>query len=190
MKKFINYQPNYFLFLITLLLITLLGCGSDDENNASGPSVVYMWRATSMTDGDLGGVSGANSICETDSASISFATSVNNHLAVIATSSNAPKGYLGNNPSVKRPDGTDIISTYSAFFDNAATATNSNIGIGWYWTGLDNNGDASTNNCNNWTSASSSNNGGLGDGSTTNANRILRGVDGCNNGHLLLCISY
>ena len=188
MKIFISHQSGRFLSLIIplLFLIIISGCGSDDENNASGPSVVYMWRAASQTDGDLGGVSGANNTCETDSLNITFATSVSNHRAVVATASNDPEAYFSNNPAVKRPDGTDIISTYSDFFDNMATASNSTIGIGWYWTGL----NATITNCSDWTSNASGDNGTLGDGSATNATRTLRATDSCDSNHLLLCVSY
>ena len=151
-----------------------------------------MWVSSTSTDGDIGGVNGATTICETDASSSAPIAGLT-HRAVIATSSNDPRNYFSNNPPVQRPDGTVITDTYSDFFDPAKTITNrittSSPNI---WTGLDGNSGAphNTHNCQSWSSNLISTRGRHGIANLTSRSRYDDGDYGCSSAFPLLCISY
>ena len=149
-----------------------------------------MWVSSTSTDGDIGGVNGATAICETDASGISGLAAGLTHRAVIATSANDPSNYFSNNPPAQRPNGTVITDAYADFFDGLVTPTNT-IGTGYYWTGLNSVGSyESSFSCNDWTSASSSVEGGYGNASVSNTNRLIDGLEGCGGTNKVLCISY
>ena len=185
--------------IIPVFLLILIACNEEGElivnnNSSSGPSVVYMWVSSADTDGNIGGVNGATTICEGDAAGIAGLAAGLTHRAVIATVSNNPSNYFSNNPPVRRPDGTLISNTYAVFFNPAQTITNSILPTTpalSSWTGIANDGiSTSRNNCQNWTNSSTSLDGTK---SATNVVDIKRFYDGdlnCSYFNKVLCISY
>ena len=208
-KHFLTRLIGKFSFLIPLLFLTVLpsclplltgagliaaGGGGDGGGGGGGggnagptgppsPSVVYMWVSTTTNNGNIGGINGADTICETDSSTPSFATSVSTHRAVLRNSTNDPRNYFANNPPVQRPDGTVITTTYSRFFGNGAANNAVSTAAGTYWTG-------EIANCANWTSASNGDNGNNGLRSSTSGSRWNAAAISCNNAQTLLCMSY
>ena len=191
----------FFHRIIPVFLLILIACNEEGElivndNSSSGPpdpSVVYMWPSTQNTNGDMGGVNGATTICETDALGIAGPVAGLTHRAVIATASNDPRNYFSNNPPVQRPNATVITNTYSDFFNStviAVKAVSSSSSI-TFWTGIDTSGQPETgSNCGNWTLASNANNGRLGKANARNSDRFREYVRSCNNSVNLLCISY
>ena len=162
----------------------------------SAPTVVYMWVSSTNTDGNIGGVNGATTICEGDAAGITGLAAGLTHRAVIATSSNDPRNYFSNNPSVQRPDGTAITDTYADFFDPTVTARNAVSGsYSGIWTGLESSGTwaGSNRNCNDWSSASAVDAGTNGTADRLDIARFYNiTMDPCNSfsNYRVLCISY
>ena len=148
-----------------------------------------MWVSSTSTDGDIGGVNGATAICETDASSSAPIAGLT-HRAVIATSANDPSNYFSNNPPVQRPDGTVITDAYAEFFDNVGISSSVNGVDISFWTGLENNGAVSTDNCTAWTGTGG--NGQTGKGNeNSDSDRFSYTVFGCNTGTVrILCISY
>ena len=200
-----------FSFLIPLLFLTVLpsclplltgaglmatGGGGDDGGGGSGtpalpsPSVVYMWASSTRSNGNIGGINGADTICETN-AGISFPTTVSTHRAVLRSSTNDPRNYFANDPPLERRDGATIASTYSAFFvrNQAVTAsvwTNNTS----YWSGIDLNGAPDTNNCSDWTD-NTTGTALEGQANQTDNRRYTGAASNCaTTAGRLLCISY
>lgn len=181
--------------LISLIfLLTIISCGEDtEEENRPSPNVIYMWVSTRPTDGNIGGVAGANTICVNEGNSASFNTSVEGHVALISSDTINPSGFFANDPPVQRPGGTVIVNSYSDFFNgsqNALDRTTNNSNH--YWTGLNNAGALSTDNCNEWWSNANSDEGTVGIGNTNNT-RLMDGGSGapCNTSSFrILCLSY
>ena len=151
-----------------------------------------MWTSTQTTDGDIG-VSGANSICQTEAAGAGLDSSFSyTHRAVIISSSSDPKTISGiASRAVQRPDGTVITNSYTDFFDETVTTTNSiTTNTVDYWTGFLNDGTLSTFACTNWTSASNSVRGRHGRGDRTDVERINYDLVNCDLLRNILCISY
>ena len=184
----------FFHRIIPVFLLTLIACGGDDApsgSSGSSPSVVYMWVSTQNTNGNIGGVNGATTICETD-ASTSAPIAGLTHRAVIATSSNDPRDYFSNNPPVQRPDATVITDAYADFFDSTIIATNSvSSSYSGYWTGITTSGTPSNVNCTNWTAVGAGTQGVPGGSISTDKDRFNTGSgDPCTDLFRLLCVSY
>ena len=168
----------------------------DDDDDNGGitvsrptPQVVYMWQSTSMTatDGDIGGLNGANTICETDAPSIAGLQPGLTHQAVILTSGNNPENYFGNDPPVRRPNRQLIINRYLNFFNTGANSTNSVSGnYDQHWTGI----GSGQRTCNDWTSNSSLATGYVGSGNSRNTGRFSTSFLNCDGAVRILCISY
>ena len=183
----------FFHRIIPVFLLTLIACGGDDapSDNRPSPSVVYMWSSETKTNGNIGGVNGATTHCETDAPAIAEATTGLTHRAVIGADSNDPRNYFSNNPPVQRPDRTPITNTYADFFDPAVTAITSVSDLFYdALLGLDPSGNPSTNNCRNWTSASAADLGSVGGINVTNSDRIWENNGACNESYAVMCISY
>ena len=187
----VSQSVSRIIHLIPVFLLTLIACGGDDAPSGSSgpsPSVVYMWVSTQNTNGNIGGVNGATTICETD-ASTSAPIAGLTHRAVIATSANDPRNYFSNNPPVQRPNGTVITDTYADYFDPSVRLRNSTTG-GYdnYWTGFTELGTASTDNCSSWTATT-----GQGNRAGTDASdngRLTNATVNCTTTSKVLCISY
>ena len=183
----------FFHRIIPVFLLTLIACGGDDapSDNRPSPSVVYMWSSNTSTDGNIGGVNGATTHCETDAPAITELATGLTHRAVIGADSNDPRNYFSNNPPVQRPDGDPITNTYADFFDPAVTAINAVSDLFYdALLGLDSAGNPSTNNCSNWTSASAVDQGSIGAIDAINLERIWENDGACNGSYAVICISY
>ena len=185
----------FFHRIIPVFLLILIACNEEGElivsNNSSStpsPSVVYMWVSTQSTNGNIGGVNGATTICETDAPSIARLAAGLTHRAVIATASNDPRSYFSNNPPVQRPDATVITNTYADFFNSTVIAVSavSSASSTTFWTGI----DVSGRDCGNWLQGNNAYTGRLGNSSARNTNRYREYHRQCNSNHKLLCISY
>ena len=155
-------------------------------------SEVYMWVSTTKINGDIGGVSGADAICEADAPS---SLVEKNHRAVIGTPNIHPRDFFPEGTLVRRPDGTTIFDSYTDFFDLKSSETNkvTTRGLYWTWSGFNSDGSSHQYHCENWTSASNNNVYGA-------SRKISDGVIGnnmlsiitfpCSKKTRLLCVSY
>lgn len=184
------------LFLLTFSLLFFSSCGQDLEMQNS--SVIYMWLSTTASNGDLGGVNGADSICETDAPGIGLPGNTSfTHSAVIAATSYHPRDIIPANDtrSITRIDRTIIASRYSDFFDssvnisNAISATNRG-----YWSGLSNAANISPSNCLDWTNGTTTEQALVGAADQTDRGRYSNRIRQCRTGGgtqvAVLCISY
>ena len=209
-----------FSFLIPLLFLTVLpSClplltgaglivasgGGDDGGGGGTPalpraSVIYMWVSSTTTNGNIGGVNGADTICETDAANANLPAGFGyTHKAVISINTYDASSIIDSSDTrdIQRPDGTAIASNYAAFFTVGTALTNS-IGTSSnrFWTGHFINSSntfvpnpTGPNSCNFWTSTS--NFGRQGEQNTTNNARLsVSSSNGCQNPRFILCISY
>ena len=191
MKK-LSGQSTSCIGLLSLGGALLSGGGDDEGSGTPATPVVYMWITSSGLDGDLGGVSGADQICENESSGIGLPSGNFTHRAVLASSSFHPRDISGiGNRRVQRPDGTVIIDTYTNFLDSSIDLDNNISGVSFgFWTGLASNGNASTDNCNDWMSNSGAR-GEFGASTQVNNFRLRINDEGCVVAlNRLLCISY
>ena len=167
----------------------------DDNNNDNGgitvsrptPQVVYAWQSTTTSDGDIGGLNGANTICEMDAPGISGLQAGLTHQAVIQTSGNNPENYFGNDPIVRRPNRQVISNRYLDFINTGASSINTISGnYDQHWTGI----GTGQQTCNDWTSNSLQATGYVGSGNSRVTARISSGTLNCDGAVRILCISY
>ena len=187
---FFSHYPKLILSLVVILATSLVGCG---DGQSTAPKPVYMWFTTQSTNGNIGGVSGADTICETEGSSMAFASPISTHRAVIATNSYDSRTIVDGNRPVHRPDGTFVIDSYSNFFDVNLNAVNHLGGVAGtgYWTGITVAGrPANVRHCSNWTS-STTGQGFHGDTDKTDYFRISSSSINCGTGLLhILCLSF
>ena len=166
---------------------------SDPAEPLVEPPVVYMYVSTAAgQNGDFGGIDAANDICLNNRPpDASFDSDVDTYKAVLATDDFHPRDIVDNNPPIQRPDRTVIDNFYANFFNRNHTlirpvvASNTLV-----WTGLDASGDISSNNCEDWTSASTVQ-GEYGGAHVRDQLRFRSGAAPCNNTTpTLLCIAY
>ena len=187
--------------LLIIMFAALFACDdSDNKNDSDGsskksgdrsPSVVYLWVSADSTNGNIGGLDGANTICQTNASNASLPEDVSQHLAVLATSSSHPKDMFDSDSLVKRPDQTSIIDSWNGFFDpnvtlEAAVSTTS----GTVWTGLASTGGlAST--CSDWTSTLQNEEAGVGNPTLSSDERLHVGDGSCNTeSRRFYCVSF
>ena len=141
------------------------------------------------TNGNIGGLDGANTICQTNASNASLPEDVSQHLAVLATSSSHPKDMFDNDPPVKRPDQTSIIGSWEGFFDLDITletsATPSFAGV---FTGLTGTGEQSSYTCSDWTSAIGRT--GAGVSNNLDTERLFSANVDCSSQYQLYCVSF
>ena len=152
--------------LLIIMFAALFACNdSDNKNDSDGgskksgdrsPSVVYLWVSADSTNGNIGGLDGANTICQANASNTSLPKDVSQHFAVLATSSSHPKDMFDSNPPVKKPDQTSLVDSWKDFFDPNVTlgAPVASLDTG-IWTGLgaDEAGEDLSYNCSDWTSS-------------------------------------
>ena len=165
--------------------------GEEEIDSRPSPSVVYMWIGKSYN-GDLGGISGADSKCEERSSGETFATEVDTHRVVLSSSTQDVRNFFSNNPPLQRPDGTPIMAGYTDFFNPSQEAQNPIRAQSTnQWTGISNTGAPSSLNCNDWTSGSSAEHGSIGGDDVKNSLRFhIPALVRCSETSTLLCISY
>jgi hypothetical protein len=141
------------------------------------------------TNGILGGVAGADAICNADPAMPGITPIVYKALiAVSGTRSGSPlTGWaFAANTKYFRADGTTLIFTSDASSVFAfGTLTNSFSGTN-YWTGMTNTWAAAGNTCSNWTLSVGT--GADGDGTSTSSSSIAQSVPLCNLTRNLVCV--
>ena len=148
--------------LLLMTFLVLFSCGEDlklpSSQNLQRSAVIYMWLSTTTSSGDLGGRSGADSICESDSSGIALPSGPNfTHRAVIATSTYHPRNLIDSSDTreVRRPDGTVIVNLYSDFHNSSINSISTINSLGRaYWSGLSNSANISSSTCMDWTSSS------------------------------------
>ena len=187
--------------LLIIMFAALFACNdSDNKNDSDGsskksgdrpPSVVYLWVSADTTNGNIGGLDGANTICQTNASNASLPEDVSQHLAVLATSSSHPKDMFDSDPLVKRPDQTSIIGSWEDFFDpNEALEAPVSTSVFYVWLGLTGRaGEQLSYNCSDWTSALSGNEGGV--ANTSSNERFYSAEESCHNeSYSLYCVSF
>jgi hypothetical protein len=141
------------------------------------------------TNGILGGIVGADAICNADPAKPGITPNVYKALiAVSGTRSGAPlvSWVLAATTKYFRADGTTLIFTSSGTSVFAfGTLTNAFSGTN-YWTGMTNTWAASGNTCSNWTSSAGT--GADGDGTLTSFSSIAQSVPLCSLTRYLVCV--
>ncbi|MBK9502502.1 MAG: DUF1554 domain-containing protein [Leptospiraceae bacterium] len=141
------------------------------------------------TNGILGGIAGADAICNADPAKPGITPNVYKALiAVNGTRSGSPlTGWvLAATTKYFRADGTTLIFTSSGTSVFAfGTLTNAFSGTN-YWTGMTNTWAASGNTCSNWTSSAGT--GADGDGTLTSFSSIAQSVPLCSLTRYLVCV--
>lgn len=148
--------------------------------------------------GTLGGLSGADSICNSLKGSISgtFVAWLSN--STIGAKDRIPTGsYYLTNPLNLQTVGTKIADNKADLLDGTLdTKINrdqSGSSIGGHqnvWTGTNSNGTLNANNCNNWQSSSSSVNGLGGDTDVTSSTWTAKQNNACNQNLKLYCFRY
>ena len=185
-------EKRYFMKSIALsclfLSVLLAGCDDKDGNSGTnGPAMVYLWVSTQTTDGDMGGVEGADSICKKDAPD---ELAELKHRAVIRSRDRYFAGEtVGSYPVTERPDGTVIVDSYSDFFlsgNEALASVNDRDQTYWYGLGVEDN-------CDNWTSSDASDEATV--GRSNEMGRQRYGYDGgqsqnCNQSLHILCSSF
>ena len=124
--------------------------------------------------GDLGGLSGADSDCQSAAQSAGLEGTWK---AVLSTSNKTAKTRLDVQGAVVRMDGTKVADSESDLWDGKIEATVTNDASGSEvmrscWTGTDKNGGATGTDCNGWTSAKNGDRATFGYGTNTDAKWI------------------
>lgn len=191
--------------LITVIVTSSSGSSTYTINVTRLAASVYRIFITAATyNGNLGGVSGADTKCDTDSVrpndgSTYRALVVDNSSTSrrACTSSNCVNpaenlnwAFKSNTQYVRSSDSTAIMTTNSAGVFPFGTLNNSFTSGATvsYWTGLRNDWQSSSNDCSDWTNSSSGLNGRTGDSSATDSTSIRNNTPACNTQWYLLCV--
>ncbi len=208
------------LLLAALLLPSLIlfscggggGGGGGDKTPAADPlpDNIYLWTTSGTHMGNLGGIEGANNVCEGDTDKTDTLPAIlpadedeftYKHQAVLAVADPAfhPDSIIPNADTreVQRPDGTKIADNYQAF----AGSTNA-VAAGVtppppattqeYWTGLTATGNDFIigNHCDNWRDGTNGQISSVGLSQKLDDLRLARGVVSCDVPLHLLCVSH
>ena len=162
-------------------------------------AVIYIWVAPANNQGNLGGVSGADGICQTNApgAGLPLPVATYTHKALIGATGASPRNprnlfSSSDTRPIRRPDGTLVSNNWARFFNTSfnlsAAVRNANVAL---WTGLDDDGNVGSNTCNNWTINANTHNGITGRISTFR-NRIFDEITlSCSTVNTsIYCISY
>ncbi len=204
-----GYQALLLLPALLLPSLILFSCGGGGGGGGDKtpavvlptppPDNIYLWTTSGTHTGALGGIDGANSVCEGDADKIAAFPTDFTHQAVLAVADPAfhPDSIIPNADTreVQRPDGTPIAATYQAFAGSAAEVTRGVTPTTTeqiYWTGLlDGRGIYLIGaHCNNWRSASGTVRGDIGHSQDAVFSRLGTVLSSCDNLHHLLCVSH
>jgi hypothetical protein len=168
-----------------------------DPNDVTGTNVDVGEKRTFVTastfNGNLGGVGGADTSCNTDANRPAITPNVYRALVSVTTTRTgnplAGSWSFAANTAYFRADGTTPVFTSDAgSIFSFGTFTNSfNGGADEFWTGLTNTW-AVGNNCTGWTTNSAGQQGRYGDSGEVGNNAISDGQISCNNTRRLLCV--
>jgi len=181
------------LFYAAFFGMALVSC-SKDQGQSSGKNYIFV-TGTSSFNGDLGGVTGADSKCQAAAVAAGLSGTFK---ALISTSTTTASSRLGNGDfyllnGVKVISGGDL-SNPLAKIDVLANGSTLNVSIGHeddVWTGSTNAGASTGANCNNWSSSLSNALGTRGDSDDTlgDAVFIQKSNETCDNSFSLYCFS-
>ena len=147
----------------------------------------------------MGGISGADAICEDQKiGNFSAIPSGCTHKAVLAGSGRDPRNLLADSdgPIYQARDGTTVVAdTWGDFWDTTYTLADSLIqhSRGFLWMGVNADGSPASSgaNCNDWTSNSSSVSGNRVLAHQKGSDRFyIGGSATCNRKSRILCLSY
>lgn len=192
------------LFLITIQIFIFLSCGEAvGEGSGTDGLALSQHRifvSSVSYDGNLGGLSGADSKCQTLATAAGL---VRNYKAFLGTSTTALKSrfnlvgavynFSGDERIQITDVGIDLLNTDQPkdLLNNIEYDDQGNSVTDSVWTGTDSEGEISTSeSCANWTSNSAGQNGTVGDNSRTTGFYLEDPpTQACNNTFRLYCIS-
>ena len=155
-------------------------------------SEVYIWVAPA-SDGNLGGIAGADAMCVANAAGAGFIGGTYTHRAILSDGTQDVRNIIpAASGPVRRPDTTLMINTWGGYFDGVQTLANSVSTISaTVWTGLLQNGSPSGNDCNNWTSANNADDATAGSTNFVSNGRLFNSTSpACDGSFSFLCVSY
>ena len=152
----------------------------------------YLWPTSMKYNGNLGGLSGANSKCRGNIPAGLPAGLI--HQAVLETTTSTPSSMLNTGTEVYayRSNGTTkVVNSWEIFFSSIVAANDSITGNSndEYWTGAGaqiGTGD----NCSDWTYESNDQSATIGNGAATNSQRWSGSTSTCELEKKILCVSY
>lgn len=208
MEKRSFSSPLLNIFLGALFLLPLFtGCFSSDDDKKTAtptptdtdPTELYLFRESDTDrDGNLGGRSGADTLCRASSNIPSSVTTVYAFLSTGASDTIAvmPTTYsFPSNIPIYGPDGSSkIADNWADLIDgtidmNLETAGVLGTSTNWY-SGSDTDGTLHTYYCNGWASNSGADGGRTGRSDVTDGTWISNGSGTCDFGNKILCIGH
>ncbi|HNF16153.1 MAG TPA: DUF1554 domain-containing protein, partial [Leptospiraceae bacterium] len=191
--------------VITIAVTSASGSSTYTINVTRLAASVYRIFITAATyNGNLGGVAGADTKCDSDTVRPNDGSTY--RALVVDNSGTARRACTTANctnpaenlnwafkPStsyVRASDSTTIMTTNAGGVFPFGTLTNSFTSGATvsYWTGLRSTWDSSSNDCSDWTSSSAGSNGRTGDSSATDSTSIRNNTPSCSTQWYLLCV--
>ena len=194
--------------LSTILLFIFLGCSDTSLNLCSETAEdmfgcecvpeyteVYIWEIWGyIYDGDEGGIAGFDAECVVDAPNVTLPPGTYTYRAVISDSTRDVRSYMNRcSGPIRDEAGAIITNTWADYFDpNVTTANPVALALTTEtWSGMDANGAPSANNCNNWTSSSSTDSGNLADPTAVNSDRFHdTTLSTCDQDRTVHCVAY
>lgn len=185
-----------FLYLATLFL--LASCNDDDSTTAAAASSKYIFSSATKTNGNIGGITGADALCNADANKPNAST----YKALIVDGTNRTCGAAddctggtdwplkANTTYVRKSDGatfavTDVNKVFYTFDTNQLNDGTASLS----WAGISGNYTDHANNCNNWTSSSNGVTGAIGDGNWYDITFLATGgSDTCDQTNSVICV--
>lgn len=174
----------------------LTGAASNDLLSSTSdmlppPVALVIWVGSNSHDGDLGGRSGADALCGSPPSGVTgghalVSIGASDEIRDMPTTYSLPTDRI-----IVGPNEVKIADNWADLLDGTIDVTLATAGIGvTAWSGSDNSGALSGDNCNGFASASGSNSGEQGDSaSTTNwLSRASMSTETCNKKNAVLCI--
>lgn len=176
------------------------GSATDSDGVASDEHRIFI--SSSTHDGNLGGISGANTICANLASGAGLTRT---YKAVLSDDSNAADSsgglqfvgsifvvdssgektvVAGSGSELWGTDSNNLTATINV--NESGTTITSTVNT---WTGTNSNGGSQTDNCTNWSSNSSSVLGQIGNSSFTNDQWVETGTTNCNTTLRIYCVS-
>ena len=165
--------------------------GGGDEEPVD-PERFLIWVSTTTSNGNMGGIAGANEICATDESRPEV-EGLTNHKALLSSSEQdakdvAPVG-SGAVP-VFRSDGSTVVSTtWDGLWDGVLDLSPLSTQF-WPWTGATTTGTASASDCAGWTDATADQIGTYAQSVAIEAKWINYWTDSCTTSRRIYCVSW
>ncbi len=160
-----------------------IGTVTDNWSVTTRAGALKAFKTAGWYNGNLGGLAGADAICQSEAANLGYAGT---YKAILSDATTDAKTYLTLTYPIVRADTAatvEAIDLWAGSIDGA-------IGSSWYaWTGTNSDGTKHANTCSSWTSSSSAVTGRRGQPSTPNTSEWLSyGSSTCNLTRNLYCI--